>query len=108
VVVGGIPFHQLYLVEVARGLTSGNIKRALRIAPSYNVSAGLLVEWIRKGLDSGSGVIGFDKEGRNMISFYSSPFNIRKADIPHDHNLPFEDIIIIHQSCTETIHWILL
>ena len=42
----GIPtfVNQDSAVEWQVGLTSGNIKRARRIAPSYSVSTGLLVE----------------------------------------------------------------
>lgn len=69
--------------------TDGKINLAFRMAPSYSVSAGLYrVRWCPMFWTAGPALV--------------------NPDIPHDHYLPFEDVIIVDQTSTEAIYWALL
>lgn len=63
-------------------LTGGNINRALRIAPSYSVSAGLVVS-----------------AGTRTLACQHPP---------HDHYLPFQHVIVVDQTGAEPVHRVLL
>jgi hypothetical protein len=69
--------------------TDGKINLAFKMAPSYSVSAGLY-------------------RVRSSPIFWTAGPALVNPDIPHDHYLPFEDIIIVHQTGTEAIYRALL